>query len=461
MKDSQAQHSWRRLSEDWDGDFAFSGIETTSAAGFNASSVTLTGGLLVLAGVNSSGKSRMLRALERHVVTGSSDFASVHWSGGSPTGATYIDMFELVERQVQSVRNRSDFDSRLEEFGSTAFNAADLRELTFLVGRQYDSVQISEFDATYGEADMYNDEPGQPLTFRPEIAPIFRAERQGAFTDSRSLSRGELSAMTLLWVLQQAQRGEVLIWDEPDAFLSPVSAGRALDLIADRANKIKTPMAIASHGYLGLASTPQSLQAMLRLRTDGTSTLESPNEYALWQTLKVTPPRAVAFVVEDSTAKVLLSRLLTEAKYPFFDLAEIWTAGDSARVVAAAKFPNCTDAGIQIVGVVDGDAHNQVRRLENAFALPGNESPETIVLRVLEVPAYRRKRRSDIEKLLDGTMGKDPHNRVDLIARGLGLTSEQLVVEAHLWWIAKTDDGKAAFAVFRESALRVKPPMAQ
>src|SRR4051812_19521916 len=114
MKSVQAAHSWLRVSENWDGETSFLAIETLGGMGFEASRVALSGGLAIVVGVNSAGKSRLLRMIrDAHGVPSAE--LSVEWNGPPPDGADYIDIPALVERQRAVTQTTTDIEDLVDQ----------------------------------------------------------------------------------------------------------------------------------------------------------------------------------------------------------------------------------------------------------------------------------------------------------------------------------------------------------
>ncbi|MDF0514293.1 hypothetical protein PX701_11730 [Agromyces sp. H3Y2-19a] len=459
MKLSQVAHSWRRVLDDWDGTTRFVRVESTDDLGFHASAVDLRGGLFVLAGVNSGGKTRLLRSLADTINKGGSGPATMEWGGSPPSRAIYVDFFELLTRQWMTLSAGVDLDEQIEAAGLTPVREADRRDISFVVGRDYTRVSVAELDNTIAPSPIHGDPAEVGRFFRPEVVPFFAVESGDRQHDSRELSRGELSALTLYWVLRQMEAGTVLLLDEPDVLLSPMSAARALDLVVDRANSSKTPVGIATHSYLGLATAPRSAQVLLRLDTAGRSTLTTPSTLSLWKALRVAAPRQIVFVVEDEMAKHLFSELLGLTSFAYLDLAEIWIGGDAQNVRTAASLPRPTDASIAIWGVLDGNETVRPGSLRAGLKLPGELSPEEGAIKIAsDHPELFAANQKSIADALDATTGDNPHDRVTKVAASIGQTAKSFVADAWKLWLLQIDEGRVALSSFRDAIELVTPP---
>lgn len=457
MRAAQASHSWHRVTVDWAGSSGFEGLASKDGSGFRASTVELSGGVLVLAGVNSGGKSRLLRSIWSETHDPDSAWTETSWSGAAPTLVIHVDLFDLLERQAHALR-APDLQDQVDAAGLTPVRQSDLRDICYVLGRKYDSVSIAEIDSTELAPTPA---PGRPPRFREEVVPYFEVVSGGETYSSTVLSRGELSALTLHWVLQTTPSGAVLLLDEPDLMLSPLSAERALDLVVDTANTRKSPAVLATHSYLGLARAPRSAQVLLRVAADGATSLTSPNDYALWEALRVAPPIQLVFVVEDKMAQLLLGEVLQLVEFQHFDVSDIWVGGSAAEVRAVGKLPHFADAQFAMWGVLDGN-EKLGRREPHTLKLPGKHSPEEGAIEILTAnPTLVTEMEGAVERALERTVGDDPHDRVRSIAKAFGQTGESLVTRAWRQWLSETDEGRAALAEFGTQMHHVHLPHSQ
>jgi ABC-type cobalamin/Fe3+-siderophores transport system ATPase subunit len=463
MKEAQVVHAWARATQDWSGAATLKTLSVHSAAGFRSGTVTLSGGLALIVGINSAGKSRLLRDLQR-TMRGEAGFTTIAWDGDPPDNCELIDLAHLVERQVRELRIGHDLDDRIDELSMAAFSQSAVANAAYMLGREFEEIRVAELEATVDLSYTYESTEDR-FEFRSDVVPYFQVVRGGIPADSRELSKGELSALTLIWALGSAQAGSVILWDEPDAFLSPYSAEHALDLIADSTNSLKTPMVVSTHAFLSVARAPRSAQVMLRLHGDGTTSVTNPDGYALWKTLRVSPPQGVAFVVEDNTARVVMDRLLLEMNYEYRDLTAIWVAGNADTVNRAAEFPSLEGANVTVAGVLDGDMRGKRKMSKHALYLPTSLSPKGkprtpeahTVAELIRNPSLVGWTRAEVDDALDQLAGRNDHDKIRAIAKGLSMSEGELVFAAVLSWITGTDEGGVEFERFMETVKLIVP----
>ncbi|UWD81959.1 hypothetical protein NY057_14250 [Curtobacterium flaccumfaciens] len=376
-------------------------------------------------------------------------FTNLQWNGSAPANYEYVDLFELLTRQWDAIRS-VDIVEQVDAAGLTPLRAKQVRELSYVVGREYQGIAIAELERTAAAGGV---DPEH--LFRPDVVPYFEVEAAGRKYRSDELSRGELSALTLHWVLQGSDRDTLLLLDEPDLMMSPISARRALDLIVDSANTKKTPVVIATHSYLGLAEAPRSTQVLLQMASDGRSALANPYDYSLWEVLRVAAPTRLILVVEDRMAQLILSIFLDAAEFPHVEETEIWIGGDAAKVALVGKLPDFDEASVLMWGVLDGN-EELPSGAQKLLVLPGGDSPEEGVLRICaSTPQLVANGVEKIGRALDRTVGMDAHDRVIQVAHALGLETEEFVSRAWRGWIERTDEGRAALVQFQQALRQV------
>lgn len=448
MKIAQVLHSWRRVSDEWESDFEFSKLEVQTARGFKASEVGLSGGVCILAGVNSGGKSRLIRSIHNEFSLGLESFTKVTWKSGPPPTAVFVDFFELLIRQAKMF-DVVDLEDLVDSSGLTPMSLRKQRDVKWVLGRNYANVEIAEL-----ENSVDGDSIALGGRFRPDVVPYFRVTHEsGEVFSSVDLSRGELAVLTLSWVLDSLKSDELYLFDEPDLMLSPQSSQRAIDLLVSGISRMKCPAFIATHSYHTLASVPEDLLVHVNVVTDGLSVASRPDDAALWKTLKVAAPVKVIFVVEDDAARDLLKMLLPLISSRHHDLSGIWIAGDASKVVRAGSFPESRGQTLEIWGVLDGNEEDRYVR-DNILRLPGGRSPEVGALDILrDSPHVFDVDERRVEELFARHAAGDPHDNARDIAEALGFHHLTFLVQAWRWWATQDGDGKVAFAEFKEDVL--------
>ena len=363
MKRAAREDAWRRIGEEWPESapslkrIAFAGLP-----GFTDAQIEPRGGLTVLCGVNATGKTRLLNAVADAVDGIGSDFLTVEQSGVDES--VLVDTFWLVQRQRLSLHNDAALEERIHQAGLTHVRANQLSNSSYLLGRDYSSIEVAELDATDESIEIealteHARGMGRALSFRSDVIPYFQVARDGRIFTSQQLSQGELAGLTLVWALNQLPKSTLTLIDEPEAFMSPLSAERVLDVIAYYAHRNSCPGIVATHSYLGIVKSPSSHVVLLDIQHDGNVALKPGDPVALWRTLRLASPKPILLAVEDRAAEQWLRNLLIRAEFEHYDSCAVIRAGDASAVRIAAKFPRTAEYPLFVYGFLDGDERRE------------------------------------------------------------------------------------------------------
>jgi len=441
-------------------------LDIRTLPGVVPSIVQVPGAICLICGANAAGKTRLLNAIASSLETG--DQSIVALNGPSlPSSVEMIDTFLLLQRQRISFGQDAELMERVGQAGLTAMRAADVRLASYMLGRSYDWIEVAEIDAT-DDAELLSlvdSGSSSPAAFRfaPEVVPFFRVSVAGAEFDSRALSQGELAGLTLLWSLARHQDQAVICIEEPETFLSPQSAQRCLDVLAVFADRKGSIYFVNSHSYLGLSMAPPDHLLLLEPVSPGMVSGSAGTQGRLWSTLRVSPPKPIIFVVEDEAGAQWTGSLLARADFENRDLVGILIGGGVDPVRNAAKFPSdAQGSAIAVWGVLDGDERN--RRIRgwsgNLLFLPGDSSPEKVLLNALEIDGLSLSG-VDVAAARASSAahaGDDPHDQVIAIAQDLGLTVPVLRQAVWLAWLDQTEEGRRFEAEFRSALELVTLP---
>jgi hypothetical protein len=470
VKREQRVDAWRRLGEDWPDDFGLSEVEV-SLPGFMPQTVELYGGLTLVCGSNASGKSRILRAISAalcgeedaqvrvRIIDGATQ-KSCPADGQSPFEVVVVEPFFMCHKQRLSLLTDANLDDRIEQADPHPLTEKELGLVRYLMGREYESVTVRELDETdettamsLGHLKFYGTDV---LT---DIVPYFEIEYRGRTYGSLEMSLGELAGLSLFWALRRCQHHQHVLIEEPETFLSPQSAQRAIEVVAHFAGDRKFSCLVSTHSYLGLAGAPGPHTLLLAV-ADGMTSLVPATQGSIWRTLGVAAPKSLVLLVEDEAALQWLKSLLVRLEFDAFDETDICSVHGSGEVRKGAVFPRFEGERHVVYGVLDGDERGKPFEGRILF-LPGAVSIEQLILSVLkgevEGAGPLPWSGAGIGKALDDTEGLEPHERVDLISTSLGQSLAALREKVLDSWLA-SDDGRAALEQFAAELNQLAQP---
>lgn len=483
MKPQAIEDVWRHLTDANRGVPQVTEYFTGNVEGFERTTLTLHGYLHAICGVNSSGKTRLLRQLYRDVLE---DSPYVNYQGSDSfrkDRVHFVDVAWLVHRQREGTGSFSNFNDLVEESASIALSERELAIARYLCGHRYEEILIWEVedvaqhpledfeeaasdseedadDATNSEdAGSFVDRPAAtaPETgFRPEQIPFFRVTREGQNFDTRTLSRGELTGLTLMWVFRQAEKHSLFLIDEPEVYLSPDSAGKILEVIAWWTDRRDSQSIVATHAAGALENIDTKLLTLLAPNNARPPIVEvkkaSVDTLYTHLRLKATPTHV--FVVEDVSAERLAKRLLQEAEFKHLDRSSFWIAKGEVGVRHASNLPQFPNSGLEIVALADGDEEPKKSRNpkygSSVVFLPISSNFEQFIIDTsLDWSASCGS--PDPSRVSDGlnlAKGHDAHSGLEILASHVGMTGPTLAFNVLDWWLTQSD-GRKQFERFK------------
>lgn len=466
MKRQALADIWRHAGPGWGSRPGIRSIAPVALPGFKQGVTPFYGGVAVICGANSSGKTRLLAALSTAMKDSDVSQVAVQADGIDPSKVAFLDTAWQLQRQVISLSGDDSLDDRKAQAGSKLVGEADLRRINYVLGDEIEKIEIFELDST-DDAPLLQalaeDHPTATLSaqFKEDVVPYFEVTARESTRGSLQLSQGELTVLTLYWALITTETGSLLVMDEPDAFLSPQSGRRVFDLIAHHAYKQNCPCVITSHSYLALSTLPVEHLLVLKRDLQRETTVEGGSKDLLWKVLQVGPTRQIVFAVEDEAGRQWLHALFRLLDFEHTEVSAVWNLKGDGNVLKVADFPSCDEADIAFWGVLDGDRRDKINVGQHVI-LPGSKSPEAVILDILRSGDSRIMgsgiTASKVEEILATHIGEDPHEQVIALANGLGYELPSFRERIWTTWLLNTEEGQAELVKFGEALSAVALP---
>lgn len=209
----------------------------------------------------------------------------------------YLNYAEKVPK-FKELMSQSNFGELLEQHENIDLKENEVDQLTYLVGNKYDSIQLYELDE-------YEEEIGEDL-------PFFEVKRSdGSAYNSSSMGLGEFLLFLYWWKIRKnLSKDNILLIEEPEAFLFPGAQQRFANFLVEQASEKKLWMLLSSHAsaFYGPVNTRillnQSCSKITGVVVPKNDMLESILE------LEVFPRNLI--LVEDTSAEKLLTKLLAK-----------------------------------------------------------------------------------------------------------------------------------------------------
>jgi predicted ATPase len=434
--------------------FAFSGIP-----GIQDGSMEFHSPITAICGVNGTGKSALLRgiwaALKWKEVEESPEIiarlrgftAEIHAEiKGQPIVRTlppdgalendnltipllHIDPSVVAASLQRRICNIINLDDVLEPHTPIRLSERDTLALSFILNKQYDHVDIYEID-DYQEEDLFS------------VAVV---SESGVSYDSRTMSLGEMSVFTIFWALNHAEKGSLVLLEEPETYLSPVSQGALMDYIASVCVQKQITLIFTTHSPQMFARLTSD-QVRFAYRTPNGATLAPIEQFEeMRRAVGLIPPIDRILLVEDRVAREFTRNLLRKLDHASLLRSEVIDVGGAGEITRiCAGFPERISA-FKFVGLYDGDSHGALaadRITWPAVFLPGNLPLEELFRAQIEEDpvqiAKRLGRDLDTMKVvLSRIRGLDHHDWFEEFGKALDISYAQTMHACFEQWIAE------------------------
>lgn len=433
-------------------------------AGFN---VELGNGVAVIAGGNGAGKSSLLQAIRACLdssVTVMSDSVGwfsgitaieVQWAddrrgsathssklelardadgralltrtGAAPSNIYYVDAAFETGQILDMLRDDPNYLDLIEGVDPAPVSADALTLASYVLGRPYDEVDI--YEITSVSAD-------------DAVMPYFNVSALGAEYSVLAMGRGELSAIYLLWRLEQFPPGSVVILEEPETHLAALSQRKLAEALTLLSVKSDLSIILSTHSPGVFDSLPAG-QVALVSSLPNMSVSSGLDSKTLARNLGLKPAVRGLAITEDRFAAQMLEMIISSLDIGLLDEIGISYAknGESGVRAIVSGLTAYRKSGLvnpthTVVGVLDGDQLGMNNGPGSFGFLPGNVAPELVVHKRLmawysgqeEYAEFPSDTATKLREALDASHGLDHHDWLISVASTFGGSSVLLEV---------------------------------
>lgn len=286
----------------------------------------------------------------------------------------FIDASLEVHAINEIISSQSNFDEVLDQYESSVPTTGQIGLYRHVCGRHYEEISFKEVEYPAVPALLGGDEESD------NVFPFFFVKVNTIKYDSRAMGLGEFCACYLVWKIQRANKGTILLLDEPDSHLSPASRSGLLDAVAFLAHEKKLWIAFTTHSIELLNDLRPSEIFLVITETVGMKTRVLPVEqrrHAV-RTLGLSQVRKLLIVVEDVDAKEAVWCIINRWASDIAKTVDVQVvSGGEVRVREfITRFPQ--DSQIcQSIAFLDGDKRPPVEEPvpSKFFYLPSSLDP--------------------------------------------------------------------------------------
>ena len=336
-----------------------------------------------------------------------------------------------LQRKVCEINNLSEM---LEPLEPIHLESAERELVSFILNKKYDSVSIYEID-DYADEDPF---------------PVISVSEAGSTYDSRTMSLGEISIFMMFWLLRRIQDNTLVLLEEPETFLSPVSQGALLDYLAALCVRKRLTVVLTTHSPQMFGRLSKEQVRFCYRSVLGLAKLAGDEEFEqMRHAVGIEPRTDLIVLVEDRLAREFATEILR--RYDLISLARavVVDLGGTGNVDTVANLLADKIKTIAVIAVYDGDARKAAHQntWPTAF-LPGERPLEQLFREIAEeqlerlaVALGRDVAALDIE--LTQIKALDYHDWYIELARRLHITYVELLHVLIGIWISDSQNEAA------------------
>ncbi|NOR47977.1 MAG: AAA family ATPase [Methanosarcinaceae archaeon] len=200
----------------------------------------------------------------------------------------------------------------------------------------------------------------------------------GTIYDSYTMGSGEFYINQFLWGLDCLNEGSIIIIEELENFLHPEAQKKVLELIHKYSVKKKVQFILTTHSPTLIDHA--NINSRILIKIDSESNIICINDCSTWLAkdhLGSKVENKVEVLVEDEKA-IRFFKAIISLKNPTIIKQLIITNGEGNSNIKKCIDINQKLESSKIIGIIDGDS--KYDEMENLLKLPGEVSPEELVM---------------------------------------------------------------------------------
>jgi hypothetical protein len=217
--------------------------------------------------------------------------------------------------------------------------------------------------------------------------PFFQVDLDGLTYDTLTMGFGELCACYLLWRVFRAQKGSILLLDEPDSHLSPLSRKALLDICALAAGDMSHCIIFSTHAAeLLQCMSEREIYVLHKDESDPPKdcVFEASTKREVMRMLGLCSPTRILLVVEDVDAAETIRQILNRWGKGLERSFEIQIVKDGAsEIIKLVRLFPAETASLKLIAILDGDKRTSYPGIDAVLFLPSDEDPVASARRTL------------------------------------------------------------------------------
>lgn len=278
---------------------------------------------------------------------------------------TYLDCIESIGIQ-NFIIEQTNFDELVEQFEPRELTEDEIRDISYIVGKDYDSCTIWELEDIDG---------------REAPIPFFRVGVAGAQYDSAGMGAGEHFLLYLFWSINSAQAGTLFIIEEPETNIGISSQISFVNYLGKQIERKNLKVILTTHSPYILQYI-QNDHIRIVSRMGEKTAITTPDERLSAENILGVDNTFVGTIfVEDQVAFDFLMAILADKAPYVLKKYTIDTVGGESNITKRLEFPRSDKIRYNFIGVYDGDMRSTLGKNDfqwNYCFLPGEKQIEDV-----------------------------------------------------------------------------------
>jgi predicted ATPase len=256
---------------------------------------------------------------------------------------------------------------------------------------------------------------------------ISSVKRNGIVYSESNMGFGEARALHLIQILETIPERSLVLIEEPETSLHLGAQQEFGHYLVDVCITRKHQILLTSHSEFILQALPAASRIYLDRRGASIHPVPGLTPTQARSLMADGKVKALSILVEDETAKAVLSEIIRRHEPGLLPTWGIHIGGDKDRIGTTVRCVQ--DTGIALAAVRDGDVGDAPK--ENIYKLPGTLPPEK---EIFHSPAFEKYLADTYSMVLAdfraGIIGTDHHQWFGLLASKIGVNPIALIWES-------------------------------
>jgi predicted ATPase len=466
MRSIRAQDYWRRANSRKFVNF----VEEIDLHGHNGiNNIILKQGIYAICGLNGAGKSTIISAVKDLIglqktkqdytkvgvsnISGKIKYKNIYIECTNLEGNRLKDKGEYCEnisfidydqanRLLDFFWGQDNVDELIEQNESINFEQEEVEIISYIVGREYTKIRISEFEDIEGLGTI----------------PYFSVDTMGIQYDTRNMGIGEHFLFYIFWKLWKAPVDSMVIIEEPETFIGLESQRNLMNYIAKVVTEKGISTVLTTHSPYILENIKNENISIIG-RVSGMVGITNPSIQVSANAILGEKNRVCGtFFVEDEAAEMFLEIILEDINISLYRNYTIQAVGSSSEITKCLQCIKTIKVKYNFVGIYDEDQREQLEGVRLNWPhtyLPVKDDVETTMKKLLSnsdnIRLFSEELNINIGELiiiLSSISGEDHHDWFHDLCRKIS-KNETIVLRA-LYKIWKNDNTEAIEAFNQE-----------